>query len=69
MAKTCERCGYPPESWLRTHRVSDGRPMRLCELCIAEDNHEPGDPDGEAYRGNEAAAHLRDMVDELYRLK
>jgi hypothetical protein len=69
MAQKCERCGYPPESWLRIRRVGSGRLMRLCELCIEDDNREPGEPDGEAFRGGEAAAFARDQQDAARRMK
>jgi hypothetical protein len=43
--------------------------MRLCELCIEDDNREPGEPDGEAFRGGEAAAFARDQQDAARRMK
>lgn len=39
-----------------------------CEECRAwRDNREPGDPDGEAFRGGEAAAHERETQADIQR--
>lgn len=43
----------------------------LCEDCaeLADRCDEPGDPDGEAFRGGEAAAYEREQMDEARKLK
>lgn len=40
----------------------------VCEACwVKRDNREPGDPDGEAFRGGEAAAFQRDELARIQR--
>lgn len=42
----------------------------VCQACwTRKDNAEPGDPDGEAFRGGEAAAYQREQQMAAKRLK
>lgn len=44
------------------------KPVHFCASCAAEyDNREPGDPDGEAFRGGEATAFQRDEQARIQR--
>jgi len=71
----CERCGedatrewdhgYDYAFWTRQPRR-----VPVCDECYQwYDNREPPDPDGEAFRGGEAAAYRAERMAEWQRLK
>lgn len=70
----CE-CGEP--ATLRWDEGADfafwtGEPRyrHVCSDCFNDlDNAEPPEPDGEAFRGNEAAAYAREQMDAARKLK
>ena len=52
--------------WLRAPATTGP----LCERCMTKrDNYEPSDPDGEAFRGGEAAAYQAEQMWKAQRLK
>jgi hypothetical protein len=51
--------------WTREPRI-----VHLCAECWSvRDNYEPPDPDGEAFRGGEAAAYQAELMHQAQRLK
>lgn len=50
--------------------TSQPRYTPVCGECyIRRDNYEPPEPDGEAFRGNEAAAYQAEQMEKARRLK
>jgi hypothetical protein len=53
-----------------TKRWTYDKTILLCEDCFkTRDNYEPPDPDGEAFRGGEAAAFQAEQMEAARRLK
>ena len=72
----CEHCGEHEAVYLaQQHPRYDGwaawmgyRYPALCQACWTEaDNAEPGEPDGEAFRGGEAAAYEAEEMARVQR--
>ena len=56
----CSRCGEDCED-------ADYNPRTRTSLCRDCDNYEPGDADGEDFRGGEAAAFEREQMAHIQR--
>lgn len=76
MADCYDDCGEPGTMvWRHSDEevfwTSVPREVLLCSDCWTRrrDNREPPDPDGEAFRGHEAAAYWAERAAEWQRLK
>lgn len=71
--RRCGQCGYPTSGHLRMTLRLDGALVLACEDCALdlerEKDREPPEPDGEAFRGGEAAAYEREQMAEWQKLK
>jgi hypothetical protein len=71
----CEDCDDADATSLwdlgEDHAFWTGKRMQsVCEACWTKrDNYDPPDPDGEAFRGGEAAAYHAEQMDAARRLK
>lgn len=74
IATLCDRCGEP-STRTYDHGADHGfwlgwRLEPVCDECYRYlDNREPPDPDGEAFRGHEAAAFQNEQLHAARRLK
>jgi hypothetical protein len=62
MTNDCDRCGEPSTmTWHELH---------VCDECYDwYDNYEPPEPDGECFRGHEAAGYQAEQMEQARRLK
>ena len=76
MTPICARCEDEPATreWDRGEDYAfwtrEPRRIPVCDACYRYyDNYEPPEPDGECFRGREAAAFLSEQLDRAMRLK
>lgn len=72
MPGICELCGEEDRPVFRWATVDpwgrEWNPVQLCQPCIdREENREPPEPDGEAFRGTEAAEYEREQMAAIQR--
>ena len=73
-AGTCD-CGEPAtQTWDEGQDYAfwtrQPRHTPVCDECWTKrDNYEPPEPDGEAFRGNEAAAYQAEQLEAARRMK
>lgn len=70
--RTCAVCKLPPEgNQLYPMRSARGGVVWACEYCARDiqdaQRREPPEPDGEAFRGGEAAAYELEQQAEIQR--
>lgn len=75
MPGTCELCGEearPVFGWAKVDPWGQKahQDIHACQPCIdRQENQEPAEPDGESFRGGEAAAYDRERMAEAQSLK